>query len=167
MAREGRGQMNDGTAPTSRLQARVLALLLLAYIFNFLDRQILGILAGPIIADLKLDDAQFGAIGGLAFAPTLVSAVGTALLIGLLAGLSGAVCGALLQTQADPAYLGRVTAVSSLVSVGLTPLSMPVSAAAVGAWGTGPVFVVSAAVCALGGVVALSVRTLRRAELPR
>ncbi|MEH0552472.1 MFS transporter [Streptomyces sp. B21-101] len=107
------------------------------------------------------------AIGGLAFAPTLVSAVGTALLIGLLAGLSGAVCGALLQTQADPAYLGRVTAVSGLVSVGLTPLSMPVSAAAVGAWGTGPVFVVSAAVCGLGGVVALSVRTLRRAELPR
>ncbi len=46
----------------------VLALLLLAYIFNFLDRQILGILAGPIIADLKLTDAQFGAIAGLAFA---------------------------------------------------------------------------------------------------
>lgn len=107
------------------------------------------------------------AIGGLAFAPTLTAAVGTALLIGLLAGLSGAVCGALLQTQADPAYLGRVTAVSSLVSVGLTPLSMPVSAAAVGAWGTGPVFVVSAAVCGLGGVVALSVPNLRRAELPR
>jgi len=60
--------MNDGSATTSRLQGRVLALLLLAYIFNFLDRQILGILAGPIIADLKLDDAQFGAIGGLAFA---------------------------------------------------------------------------------------------------
>ncbi|MFI1505865.1 MFS transporter [Streptomyces sp. NPDC020597] len=107
------------------------------------------------------------AIGALAFAPTLVTAVGTALLIGLLAGLSGAVCGALLQTQADPACLGRVTAVSSLVSVGLTPLSMPVSAAAVGAWGTGPVFVVSAAVCGLGGVVALSVPDLRRAELPR
>ncbi|WP_416070848.1 MFS transporter [Streptomyces sp. ME08-AFT2] len=107
------------------------------------------------------------AIGALAFAPTLVTAVGTALLIGLLAGLSGAVCGALLQTQTDPAYLGRVTAISSLVSVGLTPLSMPVSAAAVGAWGTGPVFVASAAVCGLGGVVVLSVRSLRRAELPR
>ena len=46
----------------------VLSLLLLAYIFNFLDRQILGILAGPIIADLHLTDAEFGAIGGLAFA---------------------------------------------------------------------------------------------------
>src|SRR3954468_22402944 len=46
----------------------VLALLLLAYIFNFLDRQILGILAQPIKADLHLTDTQFGAIGGLAFA---------------------------------------------------------------------------------------------------
>ena len=46
----------------------LLSLLLLAYIFNFLDRQILGILAGPIIADLNLTDAEFGAIGGLAFA---------------------------------------------------------------------------------------------------
>jgi MFS family permease len=46
----------------------VLALLLLAYVFNFLDRQILGILAGPIIKDLGLTDAEFGAIGGLAFA---------------------------------------------------------------------------------------------------
>jgi len=107
------------------------------------------------------------AVGALAFAPTLAVAVGTALLIGLLTGLSGAVCGALLQTQADPAYLGRVTAVSSLVSLGLTPLSMPLSAAAIGAWGTGPVFVVSAVVCGLGGVVALCVRDLRRAELPR
>ncbi|MFE9018212.1 MFS transporter [Streptomyces sp. NPDC007808] len=107
------------------------------------------------------------AIGGLAFVPTVVGAVGVALLIGLLAGLSGAVCGALLQTQADPAYLGRVTAVSSLVSLGFAPLSMPLSAAAVGVWGTGPVFVVSAAVCGLGGVIALCVRDLRRAELPR
>jgi predicted MFS family arabinose efflux permease len=107
------------------------------------------------------------AVGALAFAPTLTVAVGTALLIGLLTGLSGAMCGALLQTQADPAYLGRVTAVSSLVSLGLTPLSMPLSAAAIGAWGTGPVFVVSAVVCGLGGVVALCVRDLRRAELPR
>jgi predicted MFS family arabinose efflux permease len=46
----------------------VLAFLLLAYIFNFLDRQILGILATPIKDDLQLTDSQFGAIGGIAFA---------------------------------------------------------------------------------------------------
>ncbi|WP_112470036.1 MFS transporter [Streptomyces triticisoli] len=107
------------------------------------------------------------AIGALAHAPSVVAATGVAVLIGLLTGLSGALCGALLQTQSDPAYLGRVTAVSGLVSLGLTPLSMPLSAAAIGVWGTGPVFAVSAVVCGLGGVVALAARDLRRVELPR
>ncbi|MEV5984164.1 MFS transporter [Streptomyces sp. NPDC052051] len=107
------------------------------------------------------------AIGGLAYAPGVITAVALALAVGLLVGLSGALCGALLQTQTDPAYLGRVTAVSSLVSLGFAPLSMPLSAAAIGAWGTGPVFAVSATVCGLGGVVALVFRDLRRAELPR
>ncbi|WP_308298862.1 MFS transporter [Streptomyces sp. GESEQ-35] len=121
--------------------------------------------AGHVAAYALLAGAV--AMGALAYAPGVIVAVGTALLIGLLAGLSGALCGALLQTQSDPAYLGRVTAVAGLVSLGLAPLSMPVSAAAIGAWGTGPVFVVSAVVCGLGGVVALCVRDLRRAELPR
>ncbi|CAL9315628.1 MFS transporter [Streptomyces sp. SudanB182_2057] len=106
------------------------------------------------------------AVGALGFVPGLAAAVGTALLVGLLTGLSGALCGALLQTQADPAYLGRVTAVSSLVSLGLTPLSMPFAAAAAGAFGLGPVYAVSAAVCGLGGLVFLVVPALRRAELP-
>lgn len=106
------------------------------------------------------------AIGALAYVPSVLAAVGVALLIGLLAGLSGAMCGALLQTQADPAYLGRVTAVSGLVSLGFAPLSMPLSAAAIGTWGTGPVFVVSAAICGLGGVITLGARHLRRADLP-
>ncbi|WP_225831296.1 MFS transporter [Streptomyces sp. NK08204] len=107
------------------------------------------------------------AIGTLGCVPALAGAVGTALLIGLFAGLSGAMCGALLQTHADPAYLGRVTAVAGLVSLGLAPLSMPFAAAAIGAWGPGPVFVVSALVCGLGGVVTLVAPHLRRAELPR
>ncbi|WP_159977881.1 MULTISPECIES: MFS transporter [unclassified Novosphingobium] len=43
-------------------------MLLLVYIFNFVDRQILSILAAPIQADLGLDDAELGMLGGLAFA---------------------------------------------------------------------------------------------------
>ena len=46
----------------------VLAMLLLVYTFNFLDRQILGILVQPIKAELKLSDTQMGALGGIAFA---------------------------------------------------------------------------------------------------
>ncbi|MEH6715189.1 MFS transporter [Parasphingorhabdus flavimaris] len=45
-----------------------LGMLLLVYIFNFVDRQILAILAGPIQADLGLSDTQMGLLGGLAFA---------------------------------------------------------------------------------------------------
>ncbi len=121
--------------------------------------------AGYVAAGAIIPGAA--AIAALAHAPALPVAVGTALLVGLLTGLSGAMCGALLQTQSDPAYLGRVTAVGGIVSLGIAPLSMPLSAAAIGVWGTGPVFAVSAAVCGLGGVVALCAPGVRRAELPK
>ncbi len=53
---------------SARYRALVLAMLLLVYTFNFLDRQILGILVAPIKAELKLTDTQLGALGGIAFA---------------------------------------------------------------------------------------------------
>jgi len=56
------------TPATPRYRALVLAMLLLVYTFNFLDRQILGILVAPIKAELKLSDTQLGALGGIAFA---------------------------------------------------------------------------------------------------
>ncbi len=55
-------------AASARYRALVLAMLLLVYTFNFLDRQILGILVAPIKAELKLTDTQLGALGGIAFA---------------------------------------------------------------------------------------------------
>jgi sugar phosphate permease len=45
-----------------------LLLLVIVYTFNFIDRQIVGILAVPIKADLGLSDTQLGLMGGLAFA---------------------------------------------------------------------------------------------------
>jgi predicted MFS family arabinose efflux permease len=59
-------------APTSvetpRYRAIVLLMLVVVYAFNFIDRQIVGILAVPIKADLSLSDTQLGLMGGLAFA---------------------------------------------------------------------------------------------------
>ncbi|MEA1943470.1 MAG: MFS transporter [Pseudomonadota bacterium] len=43
-------------------------LLFLVYAFNFLDRQIISILAIPIKEDLGLTDEQLGLLGGIAFA---------------------------------------------------------------------------------------------------
>ncbi|WP_318207290.1 MULTISPECIES: MFS transporter [unclassified Streptomyces] len=106
-------------------------------------------------------------IAALAYVPQLPVAVAVSVSVGLLAGLSGALCGALTQTECDPVYLGRVTSVSTFFSLGVAPLSFPLTGAAVGLWGPAPVFTASAAVCALGGIYGLSVKALRRAELPR
>ncbi|MGB2426558.1 MAG: MFS transporter, partial [Alteromonas sp.] len=46
----------------------VLLILTLVYAFNFIDRQILGILSPFIKADLGLDDAQLGYLKGIYFA---------------------------------------------------------------------------------------------------
>lgn len=54
--------------PTQGYRLYVLLLLVLVYTFNFLDRQILGILAIPIKRDLSLTDTQLGLMGGVAFA---------------------------------------------------------------------------------------------------
>jgi len=51
--------------PSVRL---TLWLLLTVYIFNFIDRQIVNILAEPIAQELKLSDTQIGLMTGLAFA---------------------------------------------------------------------------------------------------
>lgn len=46
----------------------MLWVLLIVYIFNFLDRQIVNILAEPIARDLRITDTQIGLLTGLAFA---------------------------------------------------------------------------------------------------
>ncbi|HZW15084.1 MAG TPA: MFS transporter [Brevundimonas sp.] len=46
----------------------VLAVLVLIYALNFLDRQIIGILGPKLIEHFSLTDTQFGLLGGLAFA---------------------------------------------------------------------------------------------------
>ncbi|MCB2047534.1 MAG: MFS transporter [Novosphingobium sp.] len=56
-------------APVSRgYRNYVMGLLLGIYIINFLDRQVVNILAEPIKHDLGLADWQLGLMGGLAFA---------------------------------------------------------------------------------------------------
>lgn len=58
--------------PTSEVGGRyasyVLVVLVLVYVFNFIDRQILSILAEDIKADIGLTDAEIGFLYGTAFA---------------------------------------------------------------------------------------------------
>ncbi|MFZ4274666.1 MFS transporter [Streptomyces arboris] len=109
-----------------------------------------------------------GCVGAAAIAlvPALPLAVALAAAVGLAMGVCGTLANALVQTAADPAYLGRVTSVVMLTSVGLAPMSYPVVGAAIGVWGSAPVFVGCGVFGSVGVVVALACGTVRRAELP-
>jgi MFS family permease len=56
------------TAEGAGTRSWVLAMLIVVYTFNFLDRQIIGILSIPIQQELGLSDTQLGLMRGLSFA---------------------------------------------------------------------------------------------------
>ena len=56
------------TAAATRNRTLVMTFLVVAYTLNFIDRQIIGILAEPIKHDLELSDSELGWMGGTAFA---------------------------------------------------------------------------------------------------
>lgn len=65
--------MEDGVVPGRRADditnpKVLLWILMIVYVLNFLDRQIVNILAEPISRDLNLSDTQIGLMTGLAFA---------------------------------------------------------------------------------------------------
>jgi MFS family permease len=63
----GAARMNAAKASLA-YRSYVLVVLVIVYTFNFIDRQIVGILAVPIKAELHLSDSQLGLMGGFAFA---------------------------------------------------------------------------------------------------
>ncbi|MGA6172910.1 MFS transporter [Streptomyces sp. NPDC012600] len=103
----------------------------------------------------------------IALVPTLPYAVALAAAVGLAMGICGTLANALVQTAADPAYLGRVTSVVMLTTVGLAPLSYPVVGAAIGVWGVAPVFIGCGVFGSVGVGVALVSGAVRSAELAR
>ena len=82
-----------------------LILFVVVYVFNFIDRQIVSILAESIKADLKLDDAQIGFLYGTAFA--------------IFYSLFGIPLGRL----ADSWYRGRLMAIGLALWSSMTALS--------------------------------------------
>ncbi|WP_323763028.1 MFS transporter [Maricaulis sp.] len=64
----GDGASGAATKTSKGYRNLVMLLLFLVYTFNFLDRQIISILAIPIKEDLNLTDEQLGLLGGIAFA---------------------------------------------------------------------------------------------------
>ena len=61
--------LNDRSAwPAAREARYAVIVLMVAYLFSYVDRQILSMLVGPIKADLGLSDTEISLLHGLAFA---------------------------------------------------------------------------------------------------
>ncbi|ESU49258.1 integral membrane efflux protein [Streptomyces sp. HCCB10043] len=107
------------------------------------------------------------AVGAVALghARSLPYAVAFGALIGLTSGITAAVTGALVQTETDPRYLGRVTSVTTLCALGLAPVFFPVAGVTVAVWGAAMFFTVCGGICLLAAVLGVAVPVLRRAEL--
>lgn len=105
-------------------------------------------------------------LGTLGLSPGLGGAMASAGLAGVAGGLAGAVSRSLVQTTADPAQLGRVTAVTDLTTLGLAPLTYPLFAAAAALWGTPQVFAASGVLGLTGTAITVTARAVRGAELP-
>src|SRR3954452_12291760 len=58
----------EGTYPPLPYAWYVVGVLTLAYVFSFVDRQILSLLVGPIERDLNIGDTQMSLLMGFSFA---------------------------------------------------------------------------------------------------
>ena len=61
------GSSRHGSKPSYAYEWYVVVICMLAYIFSFVDRQILALMIEPIKHDLQLSDTQFSLLHGLAF----------------------------------------------------------------------------------------------------
>lgn len=98
-------------------------------------------------------------------APTAGLSVGLGALLGTASGAAMVVSNALLQKETDPRYLGRVTSVMTLCTLGLSPLLYPLVGVVAASWGIGAFFTGCGVICVLAAGVGLLVRSVRTAVL--
>ncbi|HZX03202.1 MFS transporter [Kribbella sp.] len=114
-----------------------------------------------LLCSLLATAVLVGALGQITTAGVLIA--GSAVL-GTTSGVASGLGNALIQRKTDPRYLGRVSSVTSLSTVGLGPLLYPVTGVVAAVWGTGVFFAGCALVCLLAAVLAAT-KTVRGSEL--
>ncbi|MFI5690337.1 MFS transporter [Kribbella sp. NPDC051586] len=118
--------------------------------------------AGVALACCLLATAVLvGTLGQVTTAGLLIAC---AAVLGALSGVASAIGNAVLQRKTDPRYLGRVSSVTSLSTVGLSPLLYPATGFVAAAWGTGVFFAGCAVICLLAALIAAT-KSVRGSEL--
>ncbi|MEV7797409.1 MFS transporter [Streptomyces sp. NPDC087512] len=119
--------------------------------------------AGPrVIAALLATAAATTVLG---HAPSLLTATALAVLIGLASGTTVTLTSALVQAEADPQYLGRVTSLTTLCTLGLAPALFPIAGVTAQIWGAATFFTGCGVISLLAAALAVTVPALRHARL--
>ena len=111
-----------------------------------------------------------GAAGAaMALAPALGVAVAAAAVVGVLSSAMGVPTTVIMQAECDDAFRGRVGSVTTLITLGIVPLTMGLMGLMVGALGLRAAFGISGAVEVLGLACLLSrgFRTVRAPQTSR
>ncbi|MFD7157446.1 MFS transporter [Kribbella sp. NPDC059898] len=115
--------------------------------------------AGAVLACSLLATAVLvGALGQVNTAEILIAGSGV---LGMISGVASALGNALLQRNTDPRYLGRVGSVTSLSTVGLSPVLYPVTGVVTAVWGPGVFFAGCALICLLAAATAVTTAEFR------
>ncbi|WP_225858667.1 MFS transporter [Streptomyces albicerus] len=110
--------------------------------------------AGAVLAGSLVVTA--GVVVALGRVATPGAAVALGGLLGTVSGVAMVLGNALLQKEAEPRYLGRVTSVTTLCTLGLSPLLYPLTGLVAAAWGTAVFFAGCGAICVLAAATALT-----------
>jgi MFS family permease len=106
------------------------------------------------------------AVGLLAAAPTLVTAVAACVLVGVASVIFLTTGNATIQLASDPAYRGRVTALWSMALVGSTPIGSPVIGALSDLAGPRYALALGAAACLAAAVIGHGLRNSHQSPGP-
>ncbi|MFI5801321.1 MFS transporter [Streptomyces sp. NPDC051561] len=106
-----------------------------------------------------------GGLACLPLTPSLLTTAALTSLCGLAAGIHGGLAQALVQTLGDPAYLGRITSVMTLTTLGLAPLTYPLFNHVATTWNLTTAFLSFGVLGIIGAAFALTSRAVRQAEL--
>lgn len=98
-------------------------------------------------------------------APTAGLSIALGALLGTSSGVAMVVSNALLQKETDPRYIGRVTSVTTLCTLGLSPLLYPLVGLVAAGWGIGVFFAGCGVICLVAAGTGLLVRSVRTAVL--
>ena len=105
-------------------------------------------------------------LAGVGSSSSLLGAAACTGLVGVGAGLAGSLFGSLVLTETAAPMVARVTALSTLASLGLAPVGYAIAGAVANTLGSRAPFILGAAIAMLAVVPALAAPALRRAEFP-